>query len=803
MGGPSEHLSLRAAAIVVAALCLLANPAAGLGAEPRTAAPARVYVIAAGPPQGQYDRFARAIAAAVDEAELGFRLTVDSGSTGSVTNLQMLVDGRAQLALAQSDAAFYAATRAGVRGTTIRTMVSLYDEVFHVVLRRPMVLDGLADLQERGLTPGGVGSGTRMTAEIVLESLGIPREHLESPARTSGRRLVSEFIANEVDVAFYVGRTPATLVCQMVRRGGWEERPPGLRECTDTPCTGPADLCDDPNLRLGSLLSMPPAEVHKITRESPGLIPVVLPAQTYPGQLQDVHTVAVRALLLGHANRLGVDDARALAGLLAGPDAEAWRREHLTTEDANRLDWIQTYRVTEGAKIPFHAGASLFLNNEYRPFPNARVWRNWLAQTASHHQVGLALFGILLLWAGVLLGQRHRRYDEALHRHPHAVRLGLILLFFFCAAMLTWVSERSISSWFSTFDGALWSIGVWLISGFEDRAPLTMWGQLGSVAVMGSWAVLLLFAVNVLFTRRIREALEVDALPRNLNGHFVICHWNDRAEAIIRQLRAEEVLGARKAHTIVVLHPEPVEVRHLRRKIDAMRHVLFVQGDPGDREIIGLAKVADARSVIVLADDEMGTGADGKTLLVLCALLDYVKEAPRRAHVLVEMLEAENARHLLRVMGRPHDGRAAGDVPDEEVIDVFRIPGVEVLVAGAIEPRVFSQVARVQGLAQLFFDLTTFSAGTHEIYAVPLPPLFCEGTTFEDVCQSLLAARAAAPSDGRIRCMPIGIRRSGDRIDTNPRPGTDTFGPGDELVVMALHQPDLSDLRPVPEEPIP
>ena len=796
--------SKRAFPLVLAIAGLAIVGLSGRGTAQEAPPGDRVYVIAAGPPDGQYEGFARAISAAVDAAGLGFQVKIDSGSTGSVTNLEMLADGRAQLALAQSDTTFYAATRpaAGSDGTPIRTIMSLYDEVFHVVVRRPLVLEGLAQLERRRLSSGEVGSGTRMTAEIVLESLGMPREHEEAHERISSRRLAAGFVARELDAAFYVGRSPADLVCQLVRRGGWQERPEGLKPCDDTPCSGPDELCEDPNLRSGSLLSLTPAEVRVITRESPGIIPAVLRSGTYPGQEQAVHTVAVRALLLGHAGGLAAADAHALALLLAGPDARQWRRDLLEPEYAERLDWIQEYRVTEGVQVPFHEGAEAFLAEEWRSFPTVEIRLEALSRAVTRHQVALALAVILLIWICVLLGQRHERYDEAIHRHPHAVRLGLILLFFVCAAMLTWVSERSISSWFSTFDQALWSIGVWLISGFEDRAPLTTWGQFGSVAVMGSWALLLLFVVNVLFTRRIREALEVDVVPRHLHGHFVICHWNERAEGIIRQLRAEEVLCGRRPHTIVVLHADPVEVRHIRRKVAAMRHVLFLQGDPGDREILELAKAGHARSVIVLADDSIATAADGRTLLVLSALLE-IRERPDRCHLIVEMLGEKNAIRLLRVMGSPVDARPASEVPDEDVLAVFRIPGVEVLVAGAIETRLFSQVARARGLAGFFFDLASFSADNQEIYAVALPPAFVEGTTFVGVCEALLQARAAAPHDPRYRCQPIGIRRGGEEIKTNPAPGTDAFGSGDELVVMALTEPDLSELRPATTEPTP
>lgn len=792
----------RAALFVV---CLgLAIPETGQAQTVPEESEERVYVIAAGPPGGQYEAFAKAISVAVESAGLQFRVLVDSGSTGSVRNLEMLADGRAQLALAQSDTTFYAATRAGPGGggTAIRTVLSLYDEVFHVVLRRPLVMEGLTQLERQRLASGEVGSATRMTADIVLESLGLPREHAEERPRTSSRRLVQDFNDKLLDAAFYVGRPPANQVCELVRRGGWEVRQEDLPECADTPCSGPVELCEDANLRPGSLLSLSAAEVRQITRESPGLIPSVLRTGTYPGQTRDVHTVAVRALLLGHADQLRVEDARAIAALLAGPDGQLWRREQLSDAHADRLDWIQPYRIAEGVRVPFHAGVIEFRTDEWQRFPTLVHRREWLWTQVSKHQVGLALLAILALWASVLLAQRHPRYDEAIHRHPHAVRLSLLLLFFVCAAVLTWVSERSISSYFSTFDQALWSIGVWLISGFEDRAPLTTWGQLGSIAVMGSWAFLLLFLVNVLFTRRIQEALEVDALPRNLHEHFVICHWNERAEGIIRQLRAEERLGRRRAHTIVVLHPEPVDVRHLRRKIDAMRHVLFVQGDPGDREIIAMVRAERSRSVIVLADERLGPAADGRTLLVLSALREVLGSGTR-SHFVVEMLSPDNACRLLRVMGRPTDGRQPSEVPDEEVRTVFQIPGVEVLVAGAIESRVFSQVARVSGLASLFFDLATFSAGTQELYAIPVPRSFGAETTFVAVCKALGDARRAHPSSERYRCLAVGIRRAGCWIDTNPIPGRDRIGPGDQLIVMARHEPDLSELRPAAVELIP
>ena len=94
---------------------------------------------------------------------------------GSVYNLQQLVTGGLDLAIAQSDVLFHAyedAHRSNSDNQNLRTLFAIYPEPFTVVARADSGIDTFDDLKGKRVNIGNPGSGQRNTMEVVMQAYG-------------------------------------------------------------------------------------------------------------------------------------------------------------------------------------------------------------------------------------------------------------------------------------------------------------------------------------------------------------------------------------------------------------------------------------------------------------------------------------------------------------------------------------------------------------------------------------------------------------------------------------------------------
>jgi len=329
-----------------------------------------------------------------------------------------------------------------------------------------------------------------------------------------------------------------------------------------------------------------------------------------------------------------------------------------------------------------------------------------------------------------------------------------------------------------------------------------------------------------------------------MQGHYVICNWNESAVEIIRELRTE-ILATSHSETdhsvpIVVLSPKTVDLSVLDSGMDKklLRDLYFHPGDPTNRRFLEHVNVTAARSVIILSDEAYGDLADSRTLLTLFALREIVEdkllresrtrrpgEAQTRTawpmHVVAEIIDVDNYAKFSRFENE--SGNA-----------------VEILRGESLRTRILSQAARTPGLVEFFTDLLTHAADSNEIYEFPFPDELAdpedalfgqhEGRPFREVAAELLTrveqlqvlADEPAAEDliakcetttifrhagtvelerdsllcalkGRFEIVPIGIWR-GRQIQVNPLPKSmggpgDELQPGDQLAVISYSSP--------------
>jgi hypothetical protein len=222
-------------------------------------------------PLGQ--ALAQVFAAAVPEMEVR---ALDTA--GSVANVEALERGDADVGLSYADVAYMAyvggldsrqATFAELRGIAVLELAPV-----HLVVRAGSAITDAAALRGRRVAVGPTGSGSALTAQIVLRALGIdssavivePLKYNEAAARLA---------AGTIDALFVTGSDPVDSVRVSAQAGA-----------RILPLGGPA--------------------IERLRHEYPFFRPTVIHGGTYPGHPAPVRTIGVDNLLLC---RRGLDEA--------------------------------------------------------------------------------------------------------------------------------------------------------------------------------------------------------------------------------------------------------------------------------------------------------------------------------------------------------------------------------------------------------------------------------------------------------------------------------------------------------------
>jgi uncharacterized protein len=253
---------------------LLSVAVAGCVTEP----PVKPTSLASGAAGGIYQPIAEAIAKiAKDTPGLDLPLSVES-TGASVANIQLLGDGKVQLALAQNDIVFYAAegtTLPAFRDKTrkdLRAIMSLYPEYVQIVAAKSAGVTSVDGFRGKRVALGPEGSGTEQNALQVLDVHGLKVTDLARADRIDTADAVTRLKAGELDGAFFTVGAGSSLV---------------------------GDLLGDGRFQL---VPVARAKVGQLIAQVPFYWLDEIPAGTYPGQTAAVPTPSLRVLLLTTAN---------------------------------------------------------------------------------------------------------------------------------------------------------------------------------------------------------------------------------------------------------------------------------------------------------------------------------------------------------------------------------------------------------------------------------------------------------------------------------------------------------------------
>ena len=246
-------------------------------------------------------------------------------TAASKANIQSIGDGDYQLGFTQSDVMNYAWEGSKSFETDgpcrdFRVLGALYAETVQLITMNEEI-KSVGDLKGRSVSIGAPGSGVYFNAVDVLEAAGLSVDDIK-PQYQSFDDSKEALKDRQIDAAFIVAGAPTSAITELATTNGVFLIP------------------IDGELR------------DKLMSNCPFYAPMVIPADTYPGQPEDVETITIKATMVVDAeldDDVVYDLTAAIFDHIDEISVENAKGEELSIENA-----------TSGITVPFHEGAARY-----------------------------------------------------------------------------------------------------------------------------------------------------------------------------------------------------------------------------------------------------------------------------------------------------------------------------------------------------------------------------------------------------------------------------------------------------------
>ena len=254
-------------------------------------------------------------------------MNASAQSTGaSVANVNMLKDGSVDIAFIQNDIAYYAANGKEMfkdnKVENIRGIAALYPETVQFVTTADKGIKSIAHLKGKKVAVGASGSGAEANARQILGAYGLTYDDIDVQYLSFGEAADALKDGN-VDVGVVVAGFPTAAI---------------------------QDLAAN---KSAALVNIDAEHVDKLKKQYPYFTEITVPKGTYPGQEEDVSTVAVKCVIVT-TDKLSDDLGEQIVKAIY---------EHLDRMKAAHAvgKYITKDTALEGMSIKMNAGAEKYL----------------------------------------------------------------------------------------------------------------------------------------------------------------------------------------------------------------------------------------------------------------------------------------------------------------------------------------------------------------------------------------------------------------------------------------------------------
>lgn len=472
----SSNLQYKSIAILALKILLLlilnTSPSSALAMKAKTP---ESYILATGDKKGIYFSLGESISREARKYNLNI---MNLPSEGSLENLRLISEGKAQLCIAQSDAVFSALN--GIfpfqnRMSNIQSVALLHTEALHILVRQGLYISRVEHFRGKRISIGPKGSGTEANARSLIGAAGIStnefdRLHLDS------NEAIQAMKSAAIDIVFFTSGFPNEAIETMAR---------------------------DTQARL----LRPETELlERVLSACPFFVATTIPARTYTGQEEDLLTLGVPAMLVVRS-----DMAPNLGYLIA--------------KIAYNIQSFSKNNLPIGIPIDLHQGAQ-------------QLYR----EKGLYKKDILKLLGLAILLSSLAIVFVHNYKDIVFFFKKHAIArvFVLIIITWIGGSIFLYWSEHLVNDSYSNPWRAPWSsLMNWL--NFGSKEPITTSGRVVSVAmiILGAGCIAWLTAeiASIFVAKKIGEKF----VTKHIRNHYVIINWNNRGIGIIEQLRDPEL----------------------------------------------------------------------------------------------------------------------------------------------------------------------------------------------------------------------------------------------------------------------
>ena len=251
-------------------------------------------------------------------------------STGaSVANVNLLKEGKVDIAFIQNDIAYYAATGTEMfkdkKVESLKGLATLYPETVQIVTTAKTGIKTVADLKGKRVAVGAAGSGTEANARQILNIAGITYKDIK-PQYLSFGEAASALKDGNVDAGFVVAGFPTAAIQDLATQHDVVMVSVG------------ADIAD------------------KLIAKYPYYTKVTIPGKTYNKVESDTAAVAVKCML-AVTDKMDADTGYAVVKALYG-NLDRMKAAHNVSKN------ITKETGKDGMSIKLNAGAEKFFNEK-------------------------------------------------------------------------------------------------------------------------------------------------------------------------------------------------------------------------------------------------------------------------------------------------------------------------------------------------------------------------------------------------------------------------------------------------------
>lgn len=251
-------------------------------------------------------------------------------STGaSVANVNLLSQGKVEIAFIQNDIAYYAANGTemfkGKQVAGLQGLATLYPETVQIVTLKKSGIKSVADFKGKRIAVGAAGSGTEANARQIMEAYGIKYDDIKVQYLSFGEA-ASALKDGNVDAAFVTAGHPTAAIQDIATQN---------------------DVV---------LVPVDADKADALIKKYPFYTKLVIKAGTYPKQDADVTAVAVKCML-AVTDKMDENTAYAIAKALYG-NLDRMKSAH------SAANAISKATAKDGMSIKLNPGAEKFFNEK-------------------------------------------------------------------------------------------------------------------------------------------------------------------------------------------------------------------------------------------------------------------------------------------------------------------------------------------------------------------------------------------------------------------------------------------------------